>query len=96
MPDSTIVHPFNPVGEVLEETSNSLLIKWRDIGWTGMAPDFKDVVYQRAMFLLDNKGLKVKWGDFSVDRNGAFQPVLTADEVCDDTTVLCYDHQARL
>lgn len=90
MPDgSTIVTPFYPVGEVLEETANSLLIKWRDIGWTGP-------VYQRAMFLLDSHGLKVKWGDFSADRINAIQPELTADEACNDSTVLCYDHESRL
>lgn len=89
MPDATIVHPFYPVGEVLEETTDSLLIKWRDIGWTGP-------VYQRAMFLLDSQGLKVKWGDFAADRISAIQPTLTAGEVCDDTTVLCYDHESRL
>jgi len=89
MPDATTVNPFYPFGEVLEETKNSLLIKWRDIGWTGP-------VYQRAMFLLDSQGLKIKWGDFSADRNNAIQPMLTASEACNDISVICYDHASRL
>ena len=88
MPDSTSATTNIAVGEVLEETANSLLIMWRDI-WTGP-------VYQRATFLLDSNGLKIKWGNFAEVAGGALPPALGADEVCDDDAVICYDHQARL
>jgi len=89
MPDSTVVTPFLPVGEVLEETSDSLLIKWRDIGWTGPA-------YQRASFLLDSNGLKIKWGDFAADRSSTVTPSLSASDSCNDIDMICYDHTPRL
>ena len=89
MPDGAITTTNFALGEVLEETASSLLIKWRDIGWTGPA-------YQRATFLLDSNGLKIKWGVFAAIADDAFSPTLAANEACDDDTVICYDHQARL
>ena len=89
MPDASVVSPFLPAGEVISETADSLLVKWRDIGWTGPA-------YQRAAFRLDAQGLKVKWGDFSATAVGAVPPVLGAAEACNDVNVLCYDHVPRL
>ena len=89
MPDSTVVSPIIPVGEVLEETTTSLLIKWRDIGWTGPA-------YQRASFILDSNGLKVKWGDFAADIPGTITPDLSPTEDCNAPGVICYDHTPRL
>lgn len=77
-----------PVGEVLEETTTVLLIKWRDIDWSGP-------VYQRASFLLDSNGLKVKWGDFAVDIIGTIAPYLSSSENCNDSDVICYDHTPR-
>jgi hypothetical protein len=89
MPDSDVVTPFIAVGEVIEEGVNSLLIKWRDIGW--IAP-----VYQRAAFLLDNQGLKIKWGIFAAAAVDATLPILGSGEACNDSDILCYDHQPRL
>jgi len=89
MPDGTLATPFIAVGEVIEESADSLLIKWRDIGWSAPA-------YQRAAFLLDNQGLKIKWGDFADSAIGASRPTLDASEPCNDSETLCYDHQARL
>ncbi|MDH3630699.1 MAG: hypothetical protein OER98_06215 [Gammaproteobacteria bacterium] len=89
MPDSTSATTNYAVGEVLEETDNSLLIMWRQIGWTGP-------LYQRAAFLLDSNGLKIKWGNFAEMADSALPPALAADEACDDDAVICYDHQARL
>ncbi len=88
MPDLTEITAFLVAGEVLEETSDSLLIKWRNI-WTSD-------VYQRATFLLDSEGLKIKWGDFATTRDSATQPTLATDEACNDSEVICYDHEARL
>ncbi len=88
MPDGSTVSRYFAAGEVLEETANSLLIKWRDIGWTGPA-------YQRASFLLDGRGLKVKWGGFAADAVNTILPVLLATEACNGNEITCYDHQAR-
>ncbi len=88
MPDGSTVSRYFAAGEVLEETENSLLIKWRDIGWTGPA-------YQRATFLLDSRGLKVKWGAFAADAASTIQPVLLATEACNGNEITCYDHQGR-
>jgi len=89
MPDNVVVNPFLPMGEVLEENADTLLIKWRDIGWT--AP-----VYQRAAFLLDALGLNVKWGEFAALPADATRPTLGSGDACNDSDTLCYDHQARL
>jgi hypothetical protein len=89
MPDSSVVVPFFPAGEVISETADSLLVKWRDI-WTG------GPAYQRAAFRLDSQGLKIKWGIFSATAGGAVPPVLGAAEACNDADVICYDHVARL
>ncbi|MDH3715659.1 MAG: hypothetical protein OET44_17625 [Gammaproteobacteria bacterium] len=76
-------------GEVIEENNDTLLIKWRDIGWT--AP-----VYQRAAFLLDSQGLKIKWGEFAATAVDALRPTLDPGDVCNDDETLCYDHLPRL
>ncbi len=89
MPDGSSITTNLAVGEVLEETDNSLSIMWREIGWSGPA-------YQRASFLLDSNGLKIKWGEFAAMIGDAILPALGEDEACDDDTVICYDHQARL
>jgi hypothetical protein len=89
MPNSDVVTPFIAIGEVIEEGPNSLLIKWRDIGW--IAP-----VYQRAAFLLDSRGLKIKWGIFAAASIDAMLPTLGSGEACNDSDILCYDHQPRL
>jgi hypothetical protein len=92
MPDSSMpVDIFYPVGEVLEETTNSLLIKWRDFSASYTSP-----IYQRAAFALDVNGLKVKWGDFASSAAGTLQPVLDVSDNCNDTNVICYDHRQDL
>ncbi|RKZ68174.1 MAG: hypothetical protein DRQ44_04805 [Gammaproteobacteria bacterium] len=88
MPDMSEVDVYLPSGEVLEETVDALLIKWRDIAGTD--------VYQYATFLLDIKGLKIKWGDIVAVRDEATKPVLNVNEACDGDIVTCYDHEARL
>lgn len=91
MPDaSTPTDIYYPTGEVLEETADSLLIKWRDFSSTYTAP-----IYQRVAFALDAEGLKVKWGNFGASSAAAIQPVLGSD-ACNDTDVICYDHKQDL
>lgn len=91
MPDSsTPADIFYPTGEVLEETANSLLIKWRDFSATYTSP-----IYQRVAFQLDADGLKIKWGEFAASSVAAMQPVLGA-EVCNDTNITCYNHRQDL
>ncbi len=86
MPDGTTANAFLPVGEVIERSSDELLIQWRDLNATN------PVVYQRAAYRLDNDGLTLKWGNFAASAGAAVSPVLLVTDPCDDTTVLCYDH----
>ena len=86
MPDTTTATVFLAVGEVLEQTAEELLIKWREFNATN------PVVYQRAAYRLDSEGLAVKWGNFAASTGAAISPVLVVTDPCDDTTVLCYDH----
>lgn len=89
IPDGAVATPFIAVDEVIEERSDTLLIKWRDIGWSAPA-------YQRATFLLDSHGLTIKWGEFSATAGGARPPSPGSDDACNDSDVVCYDHEARL
>jgi hypothetical protein len=89
LPGGVVVHPFYPNGEVLGETSTSLLLVWRDIVTVG------DAWYQRAAYRLDAQGLSVKWGALAASPAAAVLPTLDPAEACDDATVLCYDHQLR-
>jgi len=86
MPDGTTAVVFVAVGEVLERTTDEMLIKWRDFNATN------PVVYQRGAYRLDNNGLTIKWGNFAAFPGAAVSPVLLVTDPCDDTTVLCYDH----
>jgi hypothetical protein len=86
MPDGSALNPLYPAGELLDLTSDTLLVKWRDMGY--LMP-----VYQRAAYLLDDDGLKIKWGVFSGSIVDATQPILTPLEPCDDLEVLCYSHE---
>lgn len=88
MPDMSVVDVVLPAGEVLEETADTLLIKWRLL----MGSD----VYQYVSFFLDSEGLKIKWGDIVATRGDAIKPVLGSGEVCDGDIVTCYDHEHRL
>lgn len=74
-----------PVGEIIERTANSLLIRWREGGMLVPA-------YQRAAYLLDSGGLKIWWGNFAATAEGALLPALSADTPCDGVAVVCYDH----
>jgi hypothetical protein len=89
MPDSSVVTPFLPTGEVLNITGNTFVVKWREIGWVG------GDVYQKAAYLLDGNGLKIKWGNFAGSEISAAQPTLNPAEACNDTNIICYDHQGR-
>lgn len=86
MPDGTTAMVFVAVGEVLERTTDEMLIKWRDFNATN------PVVYQRGAYRLDNNGLTIKWGNFAASPGAAAPPVLLVTDPCDDSSVLCYDH----
>jgi hypothetical protein len=86
VPGLGVVMPFYPSGEVLAETANTLLIRWR---LDGVPSD----VFQRAAFLLDASGLKVKWGNYATTQAGALLPTLLPGDACNDADVICYAHQ---
>ena len=86
MPDASTAEVFLAVGEVLERSSDEMLIKWRDFNATNPA------VYQRVAYRLDGNGLTLKWGNFAASSGAAVSPILLVTEPCDDGTVLCYDH----
>lgn len=91
MPDSSTPSDiYYPSGEVLEETTNRLLIKWRNFSAAYTSP-----IYQRVAFQLDANGLKIKWGDFAASSVDAIQPILGSED-CNDTNVICYDHRQDL
>lgn len=75
-----------PAGEALELTETSFVVKWRDIGPADLT------LYQRAVYEIDNLGLKIKWGALSTTLDGAPVPVLAPAEACNDTTTICYNH----
>ena len=89
MPDGNVIGTFYPAGEVLELTPDSMLIKWRDLPWGS------GEVFQCAAFLLDDLGLKIKWGNFAESVAGAILPYLDPGEPCNDTNVICYDHEKK-
>jgi hypothetical protein len=80
---------FYPSGEILERTTDQLLIKWRT---TGLA-DIE--VYQRAAYILNKDGLKVAWGPFAATPGSATLPAVSSATPCDETVVICYDHTIR-
>ncbi len=90
MPDGSTINPFYPNGEVIELTSSSMLIKWRD------AHPSWPVLYERAAYLLDSNGLKIRWGNFAATEAGALAPALSASDECNDTDTLCYDHVSKM
>jgi hypothetical protein len=85
-PGGTICYP---AGEILERTPGSLLIKWRDMGFSAV---YSGVAYQRAAYILDSSGLKIWWGEFAPTPGGALAPPLLPGTPCDGVTVVCYDH----
>jgi len=89
LPGGIVAHPPYPAGEVLAQTATALLVKWRGI----VAPG--DAWYQRAAYRLDGAGLKIEWGAFAASAAAAPAPALGPGEPCNDSTVLCYDHQHR-
>jgi len=91
MPDSSVLEVFYPAGEILERTSSSLLILWRDLGWSG------GNVYQAAAYRLDEGGLTIEWGPFAATAAAAqaAAPTLDPNEPCTESTVICYDHNEQ-
>jgi len=82
---------FYPVGEILEQTPDTLLIYWRDEGLGANAPAF-----QRAAYLLDASGLKIRWSPvFAGSPAGATVEPVTASTPCDGREVVCYNHVER-
>lgn len=74
-----------PAGEVLELTSSSFVVKWREIGPASLS------LYQRAAFEIDGDGLRIQWGGLATTLAGAPAPVLAPGAPCNDTTTLCYN-----
>ncbi len=91
MPDHSVIETWEPAGELLQRTESSLLILWRDMGWTG------GDVYQAAAYRLDEEGLTIEWGPFAESSEAALAlaPTLGATEPCDESTVLCYNHDEQ-
>jgi hypothetical protein len=86
MPDGTTAVVFLGVGEVLERSTDAMLVKWRDFNPTN------PIVFQRLAYRLDTAGLTIKWGNFAATQGAALPPTLLLSEPCDDAIVLCYDH----
>ena len=87
-PGFTPFDAYYPVGEILESTGTSLLIKWR----TANTPD--DItLYERALYILDEKGLKMRWGPSALTAAAALLPPggLTGATSCTAINVVCYD-----
>ncbi|MGE0641010.1 MAG: hypothetical protein AB7P46_12135, partial [Thermoanaerobaculia bacterium] len=86
LPDTTVTTVSEAIGEVLAWDGAALLVKWRNLNATNPA------VYQRAAYLLDAAGLKVRWGNLASSAGGATLPALLPGDPCDDSATLCYDH----
>jgi hypothetical protein len=93
MPDGSTLQPYYPAGEILELTDATMLIKWRDMGYR--PGGVESPVYQAAAYVLNNDGLKIRWGSFAATRMAAALPILTALTPCNDTDVICYDHTVQ-
>ncbi len=91
MPDSSVLEAYYPAGELMERTPSSLLIFWRDIGWSG------GDVYQAAAYRLDEEGLTIEWGPFATSPGAAqaAAPTLDPTEPCTESTVICYNHNEQ-
>jgi hypothetical protein len=90
MPDGRRHTVFYPAGEIVEQTADTMLIRWRDAGIGANA------VYQRAAYILDAAGLKIRWSPiFALTPADATVGPLTAETACDGDEVACYDHQIR-
>jgi hypothetical protein len=88
MPDASILETREPAGEILDLTGSTMLVMWRDIGWSG------GDVYQAAAYRLDADGLTIEWGPFASSEAAATAatPTLEPAEPCDEFSVICYDH----
>jgi hypothetical protein len=91
MPDGALVSTWEATGEVLDRSGGVLLVKFRGLPWTDGSTTLKPV-YQRARYILDADGLKVRWGAFARDATGAAAPALAPSTPCNDADVICYDH----
>jgi len=91
MPDASVLDVYDPSGELLQRTSSSLLVLWRDIGWIGGDP------YQAAAYRLDEDGLTIEWGPFAATEAEALAmaPTLGPTEPCNESSVICYNHDER-
>jgi hypothetical protein len=88
MPDGSTVTPFSATAEVLDITGDTMLLKWRDIGYkAGNIP-----VYQQASYEQDGQELTIKWGAFGDTAGTAPQVFLEPGDTCNDTDVICYDN----
>lgn len=76
-----------PTGEVLELTSSTFVVKWREIGPADVT------LYQRAAYEIDGAtGLKIQWGGLASTLAGAAAPTLAPGAACDGATIVCYNH----
>ncbi len=91
MPDASVLEIYEPAGELLQQTPSSLLILWRDLGWVG------GDVYQAAAYRLDADGLTIEWGPFAATAAAALAaaPTLDPGEPCDESAVICYNHNEQ-
>ena len=92
VPGVPVIDAQYPAGEILELTDSSLLVKWR----TANTPD--DItLYERALYIRDENGLKVRWGQFALTQVGAVPPPegLTVGTMCNAIDVVCYDRTDR-
>jgi hypothetical protein len=76
-----------PSGEVLDLTSSSFIVKWREIGPSQVT------LYQRAAYVIDPAtGLTIQWGPLASTLAAAPTPTLTPGAPCNDVSTLCYNH----
>jgi hypothetical protein len=76
-----------PSGEVLELTSSSFIVKWREIGPSHVT------LYQRAAYAIDPAtGLTIQWGALASTLAAAPTPTLAPGAPCNDAPTLCYNH----
>ncbi len=89
MPDGSTVTPVFASAEVLDVTDDSMLLMWRDIGYTaGNIP-----VYQRTSYEQVAQELTIKWGAFGATPASTPHVFLEPGDTCNDTTVICYDNE---
>ena len=88
-PDGGAVSVRRIEGEIVERTSQTLLVRWRDIE---TSPGFFDA-YQRAAYALRPDDLAVRWSDLAPSAAAASAPALAASDACGSPGVDCYGHE---